>query len=141
MQSLMKFCMILCLLLASACAHAGLVVIVNAKSTITSLDRDEVSRIFLKKLKVMPDGSEVIPVGQLSSPEVDERFYLAVCNKDRSQLSAYWARLMFTGKDRPPVDGKNDKGVISLVSDDTRAVGFVDEASVTSAVRIVYRVR
>jgi ABC-type phosphate transport system substrate-binding protein len=141
MRTLMRLCMIACLFLVSAQTHAGLVVIVNAKSTITSLDRDQVSRIFMKKLKVMPDGSEVIPVGQLSSPKVDQEFYLAVCNKDRSQLSAYWARLMFTGKDRPPIDGKNDEGVIAIVTKDARAVGFVNEASVTPAVRVVYRVQ
>lgn len=131
--------MLLSALLQIPLAQAELVVIVKADSPVQSLSKDEVERIFLKKLKVFPNGDEAIPIGQLSQPDVDERFYKNITGKSKIELKAYWARLMFTGRDRPPKDGNNNDGVKSLVVNDARAIGFIDAAGVDAQVKVVYR--
>lgn len=118
---------------------AEMVVVVPIDSPVKALSRDEVGRIFLKKLKVLPGNFELHPVGQMSSPGKDEAFYRDVTGKSRGQLQSYWARLMFTGKDLPPLDGKEDAGVKALLASDLHSVGFIDEASVDESVRVVYR--
>ena len=120
-------------------AKAELVVIVQADSPMQTLSKDEVERIFLKKLKVFPNGDEAVPIGQLSRAEIDEQFYTKLSGKSKVELKAYWARLMFTGKDRPPKDGKDNDGVKTIVASDSRAIGFIEEASLDTRVKVVYR--
>lgn len=120
-------------------ANAELVVIVQADSPVQTLSKDEVERIFLKKLKVFPNGDEAVPIGQLSRAEIDEQFYTKLSGKSKVELKAYWARLMFTGKDRPPKDGKDNDGVKAIVASDRRAIGFIEEASLDTRVKVVYR--
>lgn len=131
--------LLLSVLLPIPLAKAELVVIVKADSPVQSLSKEEVERIFLKKLKVFPNGDEAIPIGQLSQPDIDERFYNKISGKSKIELKAYWARLMFTGRDRPPKDGINNDGVKSLVVNDARAIGFIDATGVDAQVKVVYR--
>lgn len=135
------FFLLLFTLVQMPLAHAEFVVIVKADSQVQALTKDEVERIFLKKLKVFPNGDEAIPVGQLSRPETEEQFYKMISGKSKIELKAYWARLMFTGRDRPPKDGKDNDGVKTLVVGDKRAIGFIDATSLDASVKVVYRLR
>lgn len=119
--------------------HAELVVIVRADAPVQSLTKDEVERIFLKKLKVFPSGGEAVPIGQAAAVETNEHFYAKISRKSKIELKAYWARLMFTGRERPPKDGTNNEGVKRLVAADAKAIGFIDEANMDKRFRVVYR--
>lgn len=119
--------------------HAELVVIVQADSPVQALSKDEVERIFLKKLKVFPNGNEAIPIGQPARSVIEEQFYSKVSGKSKIELKAYWARLMFTGRDRPPKDGHDNDGVKALVASDKKAIGYIESESIDKQVKIVYR--
>lgn len=120
--------------------HAEIVVIVRADSPVQSLTKVEVERIFLKKLKVFPGGQEVDPIGQPTAEETEDRFYSSISVRTKIERKAYWARLMFTGKDRPPKDGGDNEGVKALVASDLKAIGFIDESSLDNRVKVVYRI-
>jgi ABC-type phosphate transport system substrate-binding protein len=132
--------LVLLLALHTLPTHAQWLVIAKADSRIPSLSKNEVERIFMKKLKVLPNGTHVTPVGQISNPTVDEPFFKALTGKDRSQLTAYWARLLFTGKDRPPTDGKTNAGVIELVMANPHALGYIEASALTPDVRVVLEI-
>src|SRR6185436_149978 len=59
-------------------AGQGFVVIVNASNPISSVKRDELSRIFLKKLTQWQDGSQIEPVDLSESSPARARFSLGV---------------------------------------------------------------
>lgn len=114
---------------------AEVAIIVNPANG-NSLEFEDIQRIFLGKDDFYPDGTEVIAVGQESGALVDE-FNDKVLERDKSQLKAYWAKLMFTGKGFPPKPLANDAAVISAVSGSANTIGFVNKSAVTDAVKVV----
>jgi len=55
--------------------------------------------------------------------------------RSSSQVSAYWSKLVFTGKGIPPKEVSNDAQVIDLVAKNPSVIGYIDKASVTDAVK------
>lgn len=139
---------LLFLFLLAACfltvsAQADIVVIANVNSPIDTLTREEVKRIYLKKLKNLAwvNHLDVFPIGQSSDYDMENAFYAQVAQKDRYQLRAYWARLLFTGKDKPPRDGWNDEGVMQLVSEHSGAIGFIRESALRQQFKVIFRLK
>jgi hypothetical protein len=96
-----------------------------------------VQRIFLGKDKKFADGNESIAVNQSADTQIRQDFDEAVLGRSSSQVSAYWSKLVFTGKGIPPKEVSSDAEVIDLVSKNPSVVGYINRASVTDAVKIV----
>ena len=96
-----------------------------------------VQRIFLGKDKKFADGSESIAVNQTAETQIRQDFDEAILGRSSSQVSAYWSKLVFTGKGIPPKELASDAEVLDLVSKNPSVIGYVDRASVTAAVKIV----
>jgi hypothetical protein len=60
-----------------------------------------------------------------------------VLGRSTSQISAYWSKQVFTGKGIPPKEVQDDSAVISLISNNKDAIGYVDKTAVTGAVKVV----
>lgn len=120
----------------SSVLAAELVVIVNPANANT-LDSKTVQRIFLGKDKKFADGNESIAVNQSADTQIRQDFDEAVLGRSSSQVSAYWSKLVFTGKGIPPKEVSSDAEVIDLVSKNPSVVGYINRASVTDAVKIV----
>lgn len=114
---------------------AELAIIVHPSNTNT-LEYEDIQRIFLDKDDFYPDGTEAVAVGQKSGALVDE-FNDKVLDRDKTQLKAYWAKLMFTGKGFPPEPLADDAAVISAVAGSANTIGFVNKSAVTDAVKVV----
>jgi len=112
------------------------VAIIVHPSNGNSFEHEDIQRIFLDKDAFYPDGSEVVVVGQESGVLVDE-FNDKVLERDKAQLRAYWAKLMFTGKGFPPKPLADDTAVISAVAGSAKTIGFVNKSAVTDAVKVV----
>lgn len=112
------------------------IAIVVHPSNGNNLEFEDIQRIFLSKDDFYPDGTEVLAVGQESGALVDE-FNEKVLERDKAQLKAYWAKLMFTGKGFPPKPLANDAAVIAAVAGSAKTIGFVNKAAVTDAVKVV----
>lgn len=124
------------LLLLASSSFAETVVVINASNNNT-IDAKIVKRIFLGKEKKFADGTETIPVNHLSDSATRQDFDSSVLGRSTSQISAYWSKLVFTGKGIPPKEVGSDAEVIELVSKNPSVIGYVDKASVTDAVKIV----
>lgn len=123
-------------LFAAGSAFAELVVVVNPSNT-NALDSKVVQRIFLGKDKKFADGNETIAVNQTADTQLRQDFDQAVLGRSSSQVSAYWSKLVFTGKGIPPKEVSDDAAVIDLVSKNPSVIGYVSRASVTDAVKVV----
>ena len=125
-----------CLTICCASANAEVAVVVHPANANT-LDTTAISRIFLGKMKEFPDGSQAVPVTQLSESAPTAEFNDKVLSKSASQLKAYWSKLVFTGKGTPPKEVESDAAIIDLVSSNPNIIGYVDSSAVTGSVKVI----
>lgn len=121
---------VLLLLATSGCATAGAQsvsfrVIVNAKNPNAELSREEVSRLFLRKVLSWKTGGAAEPVDQAADSPVRRSFSKAVHRKDVEQVKGYWQQLLFTGQGAPPIEKGSDEEVIEFVAKIPGAIGYV----------------
>lgn len=128
------------LLLSASLASAEVVVIVNAASPISSASADDIAQVYLGKRSEL-GGNDVVPVDQSEGNAPRGVFYDKVVQKNESQLTAYWSRLIFTGKGSPPKQVGGDADVVDAVAMDEEAVGYVDSSAVAEGVKVIYTVK
>ena len=138
---MIRNCLTLPLFLAmsmvTASAHAEVVVIVSAKSRITSLTAEQTARIFLGKASSFPNDGDATPVDQAEGSAIRDEFYSKVVHKNSSQLSAYWAKVIFTGDGRPPQILESNAAVRKAVARNPNVVGYIDKSAVDKSVRVI----
>jgi ABC-type phosphate transport system substrate-binding protein len=115
-------------------ANAGVVVVVSAKSTASTMTAEQISQIYLGK------STEMKPVDTADAP-IRSQFYTKVAGKDDAQVKAIWSKLVFTGKARPPKQLPTSVDVVKAVAADPTALGYVDSAAVDSSVKVVYEIK
>jgi ABC-type phosphate transport system substrate-binding protein len=132
---IMKKLALLCLVLAMPVSAAN-VVIVNANNA-SATDMDTIQRIYLGKLKAFPDGSKALPLTYEQGDGTREAFNNSVLGKSESQYSAFWSKLVFTGRGTPPEMVASQEEMVKLVGTNPNTIGFVDESLVNDSVKVV----
>jgi ABC-type phosphate transport system substrate-binding protein len=127
----------LVLALYAASAWADVVVVVSAKSAITRLTAEQVTKIFLGKSISFPNGINAVPVDQIEGNSIRNEFYARIANKSPSQISAYWTKIIFTGDGYPPKQLENNLEVRNAVANNPNAIGYIDRSAVDGSVRVV----
>lgn len=128
----------LCLALPpGAGARADLVVVVNAKSGVESLSLDEAVNIFMGRYRQLPSGLAALPVDQPEGQPEKARFYHLLVNKSLSEINAYWARLIFSGKTSPPHQARSTAEVLDWLGRQRGAVAYLERSQVDPRFRIV----
>lgn len=135
-----RSCLLLaCLLLLPAGeALAELVVIVNARSGVAVMTRNEIINIFFGRYRQFFNGVEAQPVDLVDAHADRARFYSALVGKDLSDVNAYWSRQVFSGRMLAPPRVANADEVMKWVSAHPGGIGFVDLAKADARVRVVY---
>lgn len=111
-------------------------VIVNPSNPVSSMSREDLSRIFLKKSTKFPDGHGASPVDLPANSSTRESFSKDVHGKPSSGVDAYWQQLIFSGRDIPPAQ-KSESGVLEFVRSSGNAIGYVSAGTDTSGVKII----
>ena len=115
-------------------AEEPLVIIVHPESGVTCLTLEEATNLFMGRQKCLAPGLLALPVDQMQ-PEIRARFYRLLVNKAVPEVSAYWARLCFSGQARPPRQARTSEEVIALVAANKSAIGFVEQDKLDPRVR------
>ena len=123
--------------LATTCAFAEVVVVVSAKSKITSLTVSQVAQIFLGKTSKFPDGKDAIPLDQLEGSDIRNEFYSKVTGKDPAQINAYWSKIIFTGDGQPPKVITGNDSVKKAVIKNLNTIGYIDRSAVDKKVKVI----
>ncbi len=131
----------LVLALSGAPAGAEVVVIVSAKSAAAGLNAEQASDIFLSNAPSFPGGGQATPIDQPEGSPLRDEFYSKTSGKSPAQVKAFWSKMIFTGKGRPPKDGGDSAAVRKLVADNPNAIGYVDKSAVDASVKVVLTVR
>jgi len=126
------------LLGASFAVMADIVVVAHPSVKDASVSKEDVAKIFLGKSNKLPSGTSVIPIDQEDDSAARVAFHDKVTDKNPSQLTAYWSRLVFTGKGQPPKTVMDDDEVKDLVANNPNIIGYIDKASVDGTVKVIY---
>jgi ABC-type phosphate transport system substrate-binding protein len=115
-----------------------LVLIANAKSGIEHLTKREVVNIYLGRYRRLDIGSSAEPIDLSSKTDAKALFYRLLVDKNLAEINAYWSRLVFSGKTRPPQQADSVDEILDMVGHNRNALGYIDRASVNSQVVIVF---
>jgi ABC-type phosphate transport system substrate-binding protein len=115
-----------------------LVLIANADSGIEHLTKREVINIYLGRYRRLDTGSTAEPIDLSSKTDTKALFYRLLVDKNLAEINAYWSRLVFSGKTRPPQQVDNVDKVLEIVGNNRNALGYINRAAVNSQVIIVF---
>jgi ABC-type phosphate transport system substrate-binding protein len=101
------------------------VVVVHESNPTTSISRDELSRIFLKKITVWRTKHTVAVVDQRESSRVREQFTRTVHRREVSSVASFWQQQIFAGRAVPPAQRTSDADVMAFVANNPDAIGYV----------------
>ena len=91
---LIRFSLIVAMVLLASvtfCAEGGSYkIVVNPSNPVTSMSRDDVSRIFMTKSTKFPDGRSASPVDLPANSPIRESFSKDIHGKPASAVDAYW---------------------------------------------------
>lgn len=125
--------------LISTGASAGeLVVVVSAKNPVDALNRDQVINIFMGRFRHFSTGLKAEPIDQHVGSIEKERFYRYLVGKDVSEISAYWARLVFSGRTQPPIQAESAAEQLQLLASKNGGITYLDRSQVDSRFKIVF---
>lgn len=114
------------LLLAGQTATADLAVIVNAQVAANVITREEVVNIYMGRLRRFSSGEAALPVDMPSALPEKALFYRLLVNKSLSDIDAYWARLVFSGRTSPPAVVGDSAEMLERVALNPNAIGYAD---------------
>ena len=113
-------------------------VVVNSGSSVSTISKSDLSKIFQKKSRSLPDGTDAVPVDLDSGSSVRAAFSDEVHGRGVSAIESYWQQQIFAGKDVPPEAKASDAEVIAFVSSTPGAIGYVSAgASLGSGVKAI----
>lgn len=129
---------LVCAATAGATAKAEpLVVIVNPASGVDAMTRSEVASVFMARDRKLAPGVTALPLDVAGEAQERRQFYGSLVGKTVSEINAYWARLLFTGRATPPQQVDKAADVLATVAANKSAIGYVPKSKVDSRVRIV----
>lgn len=119
-------------------ASNDFVVVANPQSGIDKMSKDEVINVYMGRNRKLASGINAQPL-DIDNPIGEKaNFYLVMVNKELSEISSYWARLLFSGQGAPPKQLNSAEQAIELVSHSKGAIAYVDRKKVDRRVKIVF---
>ena len=112
-------------------AAAELAIVINPKNDTKTMSSSQVAQFFL-------GGSvQFTPLEQASGSPIRLEFYKKVLEKEPPQVQAIWARIVFTGKGKPPREYKTSDEVKKAIQDNVNAIGYIEKSAVDDSVKVV----
>ena len=118
-------------------AQDGVRVIVNPATPASELTRDQVSRLFLKKVRHWSGGVPVAPVDLDDDSPTRAAFSRAVHRRSVDLIRQYWEQQIFSGRNVPPPDKATDAAVVAFVRTTPGAIGYVSPDADVRGVKVV----
>jgi ABC-type phosphate transport system substrate-binding protein len=112
-------------------ALAELVIVVNPQNPASRMTSAQASQFFL--------GGSVMftPLEQADGSAIRSEFYKKVLEKEPSQVQAIWAKIVFTGKGKPPKEYKSSVEVKKAINENVNAIGYIEKSAVDDSVKVI----
>ncbi len=104
-----------------------LVVIVNRNNPLDTISKEQLIDLFMGRTPYFPRGGAVVKIDAPSTSTVRKVFYRSLVDMSLSEVNAYWARLMFSGRATPPMQVPQDQDIVELVTANSNAIGYVNK--------------
>ena len=105
-------------------------VIVHTSNSTKQLSKQDLSQLFLKKVKQWKDHNEtVLPVDLVGDSPVRQTFSERIHGREVASIKAYWQKQIFAGRGVPPEEKKSEEEVLKYVAENPGAVGYIAEAT------------
>lgn len=72
----------------------------------------------------------------LTDGEARDSFYTYLLGRSRNQMRAYWSRMVFTGKGKPP-RALDAEAIIEALQNDPNLIGYLPSGQLPSSLRPV----
>jgi len=112
-------------------------VIVNTVNPTDILTREQLGKMFLKKIVKWDTGTPIVPVDQVPISPVRAVFTKIVHGKPVSAIASYWQQQIFAGREVPPAEKAGDAAVIAFVKSNPGAIGYVTAGVGTDGVKLL----
>jgi len=113
------------------------VVIANRENIITTVTREQLKRIYLKKRRFWGE-SKLIALNLPADNSLRKSFEYNILRMNHSQLENYWLKQHYKGQ-RPPYQLKSVKSVILFVKRVKGAIGYIPASLLDKDVKIIYK--
>ncbi len=118
-------------------AQADLVLIANAAIAENTISREEAINIYMGRLRRFPSGGAAQPLDLPPGGAEKTLFYRLLVNKELSDIDAYWARLVFSGRASPPRTVGSLAEAIERVANEPHVIAYIDRTLVDKRVKII----
>jgi ABC-type phosphate transport system substrate-binding protein len=108
-----------------AAQDVGYRVIVNATNPVGHLTRDQVSKIFLRRINQWDNHQPVLPVDQTADSPVRRSFTKEIHGRTIAAIQTWWQQQTFAGIGVAPPERASDTDVIEYVRRYPNAIGYV----------------
>lgn len=112
-------------------------VIVNANNPTDILTREQLGKMFLKKIVKWDTGTPIVPVDQAPISPARAAFTRIVHGKPVSAIASYWQQQIFAGRDVPPAEKAGDAAVIAFVKANPGAIGYISGGVTADGVKLL----
>lgn len=118
-----------------------LAVIVNKDNPLDSISKQQLTDLFMGRTPYFPSGGAVVKIDAPSTSVVRKAFYHSLVDMSLSEVNAYWARLMFSGRAAPPMQVPEEQDIVKLVTDNSNAIGYIPQSTngdLSNDVKVVF---
>ena len=119
-------------------AKEEIVVVVHPDNPISSMSKSQVIDLFMGKYVAFPNGEKAIPIDIEKPDDLKKNFYEQLVGLPLSRVNAYWSRIKFSGRARPPI-GKNDyHDAINFLNSTPNAIMYIPKDQLTDTAKVVF---
>ena len=112
-------------------------VIVNANNPTDILTKEQLAKMFLKKIVKWDTGIPIVPVDQVAISPAREAFTRIVHGKAVGAIGSYWQQQIFAGREVPPAEKAGDAAVLAFVKANPGAIGYISGGVSADGVKLL----
>jgi ABC-type phosphate transport system substrate-binding protein len=113
-------------------------VIVNSANPTSTLSKDDLARVYLKKMSSWKHGTSVTVVDLGPKSAVRAQFSMTVLGRDVPTMKNYWQQSLFSGRGVPPIEQPSEAQVVAFVAANPGAIGYVSsDAQLPESVKTI----
>jgi len=113
-----------------------MVLVVHHDNKTADLNKNDVIDIYMGRFRTFPDGSPVDPVDFPVNSVERSSFYKKLVGKSEQKINAYWSRLLFSGRAKPPRKAQSKTDVINSIN--VQTIAYIHLNDVTEEMKIVF---
>jgi ABC-type phosphate transport system substrate-binding protein len=127
------------LLPAGLCAQeVPYTLVVHRSNPIAHLSRDQVTKIFLRKITLWDDRQPVLPIDQTPDSPVRRSFTKQILQRTIAWVETWWQQQTFAGVGVAPPERSSDLDVLEYIRKYPNAIGYVRaDVPIGSDIKIV----